>query len=452
MKLVIIGGAGVRSPLIMPALVRRQDALGLTQVVLEDTNEEKLGLMAPLGRYSADRLGAHFRIDATTDAREALPGANGVITTIRVGAEAGRVLDERIALRHGVLGQETTGPGGFAMALRTVPIVAGYAGLMQEVCPDAWLLNFTNPAGLVAQAVTEQFPGMKIAGICDTPTGLHRDVAHLFGRKTEQVPVQLFGLNHLSWMTEALVDGENVVPEVIRRPEWRARVEDLAYFEPGLLELLGVLPNEYLYYYYYREQALAHIQAAGETRGEQVQRLSASLLHDLKEIGPAQHPERAWQRYRAYLDERHGSYMAMETGSSRREAKEAPPGEEGEGYAGVALDILAAQGTPARVIANVPNRGAIPGLRNDDVVEIVCEAGPAGLEPVPVKEVPEDEFSLLLRVKQYERRTVDAIREKSRAAAVEALMDHPLVGSYPVSKDLVDEYLEAHAAYVGEWT
>lgn len=451
MKLVVIGGAGVRAPLIMPALVRRHAALGLTEVALVDTDEEKLGLITPLVRYAADRQGARFRITATPDAREALPGADGVITTIRVGAEAGRVLDERIALQHGVLGQETTGPAGFAMALRTIPAVAAYAGLMQELCPGAWLLNFTNPAGLVTQALTERYPDMKIAGICDTPTGLHRAVAHAYGQDAARVPVQLFGLNHLSWMTEALVDGENVVPEVIRRPGLRRRIEELGYFDPELLALLGVLPNEYLYYYYYRDQAVAHILAAGETRGEQVQRLSAALINDLREIRPEQHPERAWQRYRAYLNERHGTYMAMETATSRHEAEEVPPGAEGEGYAGVALDILAAEGEPARIIANVPNRGAVPGLRDDDVVEIVCLADHSGLHPIPMEQVPADEYSLMLRVKQYERHTVEAIRTRSRREAIAALMDHPLVGSYPVADSLVKAYLTAHAAHVGEW-
>src|SRR5579875_2288321 len=370
MKLVIIGGAGVRCPLIMPPLVRRERKLGLDDVVLMDVDEEKLSLIAPIARHAAERLDAGFRISATTNAREALAGADAVITTVRAGTEEGRVRDERIAFDHGVLGQETTGAGGFAMALRSVPVITGYGRLMRELCPDAWLLNFTNPAGLVVQALVHDVPDLKVAGICDTPSFLHRSVAAVFGRDPREVPVRFYGLNHLSWMPEALVDGENVVPRIIADPDLRSRIEKLAIFDPDLLALLGVLPNEYLYYYYYRDRALERMRAGGETRGEQISRLSGELLRDLREIDPQRHPARALERYRSYIDERHGTYMARETGSGPREKRETDEGEEG--YAGVALDILSARGDESIVVANVPNRGAIAGLRDDDVVEVAC--------------------------------------------------------------------------------
>jgi 6-phospho-beta-glucosidase len=250
MKLTVIGGAGVRTPLLMPALARRQLAVGLREVVLVDQDERKLALMAPLARYVAERVGGEFSLTWTDDARQALPDSDAVITTIRVGAEAARVIDERVALNHGVLGQETTGPGGFAMALRSIPAVASYACMMLDLCPDAWLLNFTNPAGLVTQALTAWFPTLKVAGICDTPSSMHRDVAAAFGRASADVPVKVFGLNHLSWMTEALVDGDNVVPRICRDVDMASRLPELGLFDPGLLRLLNMLPNEYLYFYY----------------------------------------------------------------------------------------------------------------------------------------------------------------------------------------------------------
>lgn len=456
MKITIIGGAGVRTPLLMSALARRQSQIDLTDVTLVDRDEAKLAVMGPLCRHAANTAGAAFGLDWTTDASEALPGSSAVITTIRVGGEDARVLDERIALERGVLGQETTGPGGFAMSLRTIPAVSAYAEMMRALCPDAWLLNFTNPAGLVAQALSTGFPDVKVVGICDTPTGMHRRVAAAFGRSASQVPIRFFGLNHLSWMAQALIDGENVVPRIIGDPTLARRVPELALFDQDLLRLVGMLPNEYLYFYYYREQAVDHIKAAGETRGEQVRRLSGDLLGDLREVDPAAHPERAWQRYRAYLDSRHGTYMAAETASSgmhaEEERKPEERSEEGEGYAGVALDILtSAQGEPREIVANVPNRGAVPGMREDDVVEVACRSDQTGLHPIPMDSVPEDELLLMQQVKQYERLTVEAVRNHSRECAVEALMNHPLVGSYSLSRSLVDAYLTAHREYVGEW-
>lgn len=458
MKIAVVGGGSVRAPLLMAALARRAGVIGLDEVTLLDLDERKLDLIGPICRFGAERAGANFRLSWTDQAREALTGASAVITTIRVGGEEARVRDERIALRHGVLGQETTGPAGFAMALRSISAVAGYARLMREVCPAAWLLNFTNPAGLVVQGLVAEFPDLKIAGICDTPSSLRREVAHLFQRTAAEVPVRVFGLNHLSWIPDALVDGQNVVPEIIADESLRSRIHQLSFFEPDLLRLIGMLPNEYLYYYYYREQALAHVEEAGETRAEQVQRLSGELMRDLAEINPAAHPERAWQRYHRYLAGRHGTYMAAETGGSRQEDQaqeeaEAPEGEEGEGYAGVALDILAAErGEPATVVVNVPNQGAVPGMRDDDVVEVACLADATGLHPLPAGPVPEDALLLMEQVKLYERHTVEALRQRSRSLAIEALMAHPLVGSYSLARSLVASYLTEDQPWVGDWS
>ncbi len=456
MKIVVIGGAGVRTPLLMPALARRQERLDLRQVVLVDRDEARLELMAPLIQHAAQRHNATFDLSWTTEAAEALTGADAVITTIRVGGEEARVLDERIARRHGVLAQETTGVGGFAMALRSIPVIAEYAQMMREMCPHAWLLNFTNPAGLVAQAMVTQFPDLKVAGICDTPMGLQSAVAHAFQRRPDQVSARFFGLNHLSWLAEAVIDGENVVPRIVADPELASRIEELSLFEPGLLRLLGILPNEYLYFYYYRERAVANIASAEETRGEQVRRLSRELIQELREIDPAANPTSAHHRYQRYLHSRHGSYLAMETGGAIQHQgdreTESDPQAEGEGYAGVALDILAPAGKLAEVVANVPNGGAIPGMRADDAVEVTCHRDATGLHPVPFERVPEEELLLMQTVKQYERLTVEAIRTHSRQSAIEALMTHPLIGSYSLAEGLLSDILKVHRQYVGEWS
>jgi 6-phospho-beta-glucosidase len=458
-KLAVIGGGGVRTPLLMGALARRAGRLGLKEVQLMDLDERKLSVIAPLCALRAEQAGGTFRLTWTTDRDDALTGADAVITTIRVGGERARAIDERIALGQGVLGQETTGAGGFAMALRSIPAIAECAERMRVLCPDAWLLNFTNPAGLVVQALTTKYPDLKVAGICDTPSSLRRDVAWAFGFEAAEVDVRVYGLNHLSWMPEANAGGEDLVPLLLADNDRLRAIPELALFDPPLLRLLGMLPNEYLYYYYYRDRALANLRAAGETRGEQVLRLSAGLIDELESARPAERPRAALQMYRRYLARRHGSYMAIETGhgSVDLESGGAEPvvdaDDEGEGYAGVALDILEGARRPgATIVANVPNSGAISGMQGDDVLEISCRCDASGLHPMPQENVDDDALLLMREVKRYERLTVEAIAAHSRGVAVEALLAHPLIGSYPTACSLVDAYLTQHREWVGEWT
>src|SRR6185295_10982868 len=198
MKLALIGGGGVRAPLFVASALRRAERVGLEELCLMDIDAEKLAIFGELCREVCRRAESDVRITTTTDARAALEGARHVITTIRVGAEQGRVLDERIALKHGVLGQETTGPGGFAMALRSIPAVVSYAELLEQISPGAWLYSFTNPAGLVTQALRDRGFSRTI-GICDGANVGHHAVADWLGVEDRQLRAEVFGLNHLSW-------------------------------------------------------------------------------------------------------------------------------------------------------------------------------------------------------------------------------------------------------------
>ena len=242
MKLTIIGGAGVRTPLFIESLLGRAAALGLRTVVLMDLQEEKLRLIGALCRELVRRAGDPVALELTSDARAALANADFVVTTIRVGDEAGRVQDERIALRHGMLGQETTGPGGFAMALRSIPTILGYADLMAELCPDAWLLNFTNPAGLVAQAIAQARPALRVAGICDAPPSMLKHAAAALGHAPEELAFELFGLNHLSWIKAVRYQGEDLLPGLLRDDAKLAAMPEFP-FEPALVRMVGMLPT-----------------------------------------------------------------------------------------------------------------------------------------------------------------------------------------------------------------
>ncbi|HZU86112.1 MAG TPA: hypothetical protein VFF78_01440 [Anaerolineaceae bacterium] len=457
MKLTLIGGGGVRSPLFVMSLLRWYQRIGLTELCLLDIDARKLELFGALGRELARRAGAPFEITATTDARQALTGAKHVVTTIRTGFEEGRALDERIALRNGVLGQETTGAGGFAMALRNIPAILGYAELLRQVSPGAWIFNFTNPSGLVTQALRDA--GFeRTVGICDGANGGQGGVAAWAGVDLKQVRAEVFGLNHLSWCRRTWVDGEDVLPRAMADDGFVNQMQHL--FDPQLVRQIGMHLNEYLYYYYYAEQALQAISGEGKTRGEEIVDLNRRLIQQLEQIGVERDPERALRAFFGYEKRRGATYMhyaygglSIEEADRQRIFDADIPTEGGEGYAGVALSVIEAieKGGPLYTALNVPNGKSILGMAEDDVVEVSCQVDCDGVQPLPIGEVPASQLGLMKSVKLYERLTVQAISKKSRTCAIQALMAHPLILSYSHAKALLEEYLSAHAASVGEW-
>lgn len=463
MKLTLIGGGGVRAPLFVASALRRAGRVRLTELCLMDRDVEKLALFGGLCREVVRQAGSSVRLTLTSDAREALEGARYVVTAIRVGGERGRVLDERIALRHGVLGQETTGPGGFAMALRSIPAILGYAELLEQVSPGAWLFNFTNPAGLVVQALHAR--GFRRAvGICDSANAAQHAVSAWHGIPPQHLRAEVFGLNHLSWTRRVQYNDRDLLGPLLREPAFRAGTL-LRLFDPALVRQIGMWLNEYLFYYYYAERALASISTHEQTRGEQVLALTAGLMDELRAVGVEQAPAAALAAYDAYQQRRHGSYMPYrpdaDTADGTTVSEPAPASADtpthdaqratnnaaGEGYAGVALGMIEAleTGEPLHTALNVANQGAIAGLRDDDVVEVSCRVDAAGVRPLPIVGIPEPQELLMRAVKLYERLTVEAVFQRSRPLAVQALMAHPLVLSFSRASTLVDEYLAAHA-------
>jgi 6-phospho-beta-glucosidase len=461
MKLTLIGGGGVRSPLFVMTALRWQKRIGLTELCLMDIDARKLWLFGALCRELVHRAGNPFALTTTTDAHHALSGADHVVTTIRVGFEQGRATDERIALRHGVLGQETTGPGGFAMALRSIPAILGYAELLQQLSPHAWMYNFTNPAGLVTQALRDA-GFTRTIGICDGANSGQGAIAHWAGVEYDRIRAEVFGLNHLSWCRAArcaVLDGEDLMPRAIADDSFVREMQSL--FEPALVRQVGMHINEYLYYYYYAEKALAAIRSEEITRGEEIVDLNRRLIEQLEEIGVENNPERALRAFFGYEKRRGSTYMHYAYGgmsieeANRQQVFDANiPTDAGEGYAGVALAMIEALESdhPCYTALNVPNHGSIAGMADDDVVEISCRVDQEGVHVLPIGQVPAPQLALMQTVKLYERLTVQAIRERSRQLAIQALMVHPLVLSYSRAKPLVEEYLTAHAAYVGEWS
>jgi 6-phospho-beta-glucosidase len=344
------------------------------------------------------------------------------------------------------------------MALRSIPALLKYAAVIQELNPNAWMFNFTNPAGLVTQALRDA--GFdRTVGICDGANQAQHAVAGYLGVPASAVRHEVYGLNHLSWARRVWVDGRDVLPELLAKRDFLSNSE-LSVFEPALIKMTGMWMNEYLYYYYYAEEAVENIQQDELTRGEEIQRLNTELLDNLRRIDAKVDPQAALSAYYRYERRRTSTYMhyARDDAPSMEDANEAvqtlePAADGGEGYAGVALDIVEAFQTqePLHTALNVPNEGAIDCMRPDDVVEVSCTVDKDGIYPQAVGAIPETQELLIRNVKLYERLTVQAVRERSRELAVQALMAHPLVLSYSRAKPLVDEYLEAHAAYVDEW-
>lgn len=446
MKLALIGGGGVRAPLFVQSALRRAHRIGLSEICLMDTAGAQLDLIGSLCAELARQAGGTVAITTTTDIETAFDGVDHVVTTIRPGGVEGRIKDETIALGHDVLGQETTGAGGFAMALRSIPTILAYARLLREMRPEAWLFNFTNPAGLVTQALHDA-GFTRAVGICDSANGAQHAVAKYLGVDETRVTADLFGLNHLSFTRRALVDGQDVLPGLLADDRFLATSKQRV-FAPHVVRRHGMWLNEYLYYYFYADAAIADLKR-GPTRGQEVQALNAQLLPRLAAIDVAREPGRALDVYFDYERARSGGYMAHASPDNPPEVEE----PDGEGYAGVALNLIEALegGAPVRTGLNVANAGTIADLRPGDVVEVACVVDRSGIRPEPVGQMPDGQAYLVQTIKHYERLTVEAIRTRSKALAVEALVAHPLVLSYSRAEPLVEEYLAAHADYVGSW-
>ena len=455
MKLAVLGGGGVRSPQLAKSIVAKAKRLGISEIVFMDNDDEKLSIYGGLSKKMAQLMDKTISFKLTTDPIEALKDADFIITTLRVGGDRGRILDERIALSHGVLGQETTGAGGFAMAMRSIPALKEYCTIAAEYSkPDVIIFNFTNPSGLVTQALRDE-GFTNVYGICDGPSEFIKELGKLLGKKDGEISVECFGLNHLSWFRSVKVNEEEMLGKLIKNPELYKSTE-MRFFDRELVESTGMLLNGYLYYYYYREQALEHIVESGTTRGEMIYKINKLMHDELVKVDIDKDFYKAIEIYIKYYNMREESYMAIESKTERGDKKGINinlSDEDDGGYAGVALNFIDiyVNDREGEMVLSVPNNGAIEGLFDNDVVEITCNISRGGVEPIKIGKVPEIQFSLIRQVKLFERLAVLAIKNRDIETARMALMVHPLINSYSLAKVLVDEYIEAHREYIGEW-
>ncbi|MHA7178708.1 family 4 glycosyl hydrolase [Arthrobacter sp. MDB2-24] len=444
--LVIVGGGGFRVPLVYRALAGGPFAGLVSDVVLLDALPERahaiarvLDAMPVTGGGPAPSVRVEERLE------DALPGADIVFAAVRSGGTEGRILDERVALSAGLLGQETVGAGGISYALRSIPDMMRVAASLRDLAPDAWLINFTNPAGMVTEAASTVL-GSRVIGICDSASGLITRAA-----RAAQVDLQgslagvdYVGLNHLGWL-RGLDDGAgDRLPGLLADPLRLSGFEEGRLFGPDLLRVLGALPNEYLFYYYFHREALLSIRSADRTRGEILRDQQRGLYPNL---AAADDPFAVWEDARR---ERESGYLA-EARAADEERDEADLA--GGGYERVALQVMRAllTGTRSELVLNVRNGSTFPGLPEDAVVEVPSVVDAYGARPLPAAPLTPHQLGLMSAVKAVEQQTIRAAVHRDRDAALRALAGHPLVDSFHAATRVLAGYEEAFPALKASW-
>ena len=446
MRLTILGGGGFRVPLVHRALladVHREGPGRCTELVLHDTDPTRARVIATVLAAQAEGVPGAPRVRLTDDLDDALRGADFVFSAIRVGGTRGRVRDEQVPLAEGVLGQETVGAGGVLYGLRTVPVARRIAERVAALAPGAWIINFTNPAGMVTEAMAEVLArhGLadRVIGICDSPVGLVRRAARAAGADPAAVICDYVGLNHLGWLRRLEADGRDLLPGLLADEAALTSFEEGRLFGAAWLRALGALPNEYLHYYYFRRETLAAVRAAAEAGGTRGVFLDAQQGDFFAAAAAGGSPEEVlelWERTRRQREETYGAEVRAASGGWQRDTCDV----DGGGYDRVALELMRAISGDrrARLILNVRNGGTLPALPEDAVVETVCEVGADGARPLPCAPLEGAELGLVLQVKAVERATIEAARDGSRRAALRALALHPLVDSPAVAGRILD--------------
>jgi 6-phospho-beta-glucosidase len=434
-KLTIVGGGGFRVPLLYGALLDEGDGFVPDEIVLHDVDGGRLKRIATVLEGQIAERGHRVPFRITTDLDDAIEGADFVFSAIRVGRLEGRVVDESVPLGHGVLGQETTGPGGICFALRTIPAMVALAETISARAPQAWLINFTNPAGMVTEAV-QQVLGERAIGICDSPSGLCRRVGRALGRDPRELEFEYAGLNHLGWLTAARDAGGDRLPELLADDDALESFEEGRLFGADWLRSLGVIPNEYLYYFYYQSDT---VDAVRDRRGRGDYLLEQQArFYSVNGQGPPQ----ALEAWNATRDERERTYMAEARDAAGVEGEHEQE-EENHGYEREALAVMEAIATDAEtlLICNVANRGSLPFLDRRAVVEVPSIVGGAGPQPLAVGEsLPDHARALVEAIKAVERVTIEASLSGSTSLAIKALALHPLVPSVNTAREIFGEY------------
>ncbi len=429
MKLAVIGGGSSYTPELVEGVILHKDSLPVTEIVLIDieSGEEKVSINTAFAKRMVEKAGLDISVRYTLDRRDGLRSAAFVITQFRVGGLDARAKDERIPLKYGVIGQETTGPGGCFKALRTIPVMLDICHDMEEVCPDAWLINFTNPSGIVTEAILKH-TNVKCIGLCNVPINMHHDAADRLQIPAEELDCRFIGLNHLSVMNHAYHNGTDSIADVLDVAREESIVKNICKDQEmdAIAKDLGCMLSPYLQYFYTEKKALEHeIQdAIGLTgvRADQVKHVEAEL-------------------FRCYRD------------TDLKEKPEALAKRGGARYSEAAIHLVDSiyNDRGDVQVVDTANRGTIPQLPDDAVIETNCIIDRNGATPVRPSDVPETVLGLIEQVKAYEVLTIEAAVSGDRRKALLALMNNPLVHDVRDARGILDEMLEAHKAYLPQF-
>lgn len=440
-KIAFLGGGGVRTPLVVFGINESAKRLDAEELVLYDVDRERVEMIARLGREVVRRESGSLRVVVASTPEEAIDGATFVLNSVRVGGIATRAQDECASIRCGYPGQETTGPGGIAMGQRTIPVAIEQARMVERIAPNATIINFTNPAGLITQAVMHN-SNARVIGICDTPTEMLHRIQSALGATAAEVQCEYVGLNHLGWVRKIVLRGEDVSQRVLNDDAILSQLYSAPLFDHDLIRALGLIPTEYLFFYYSRRRALENQRKQGTTRGEQIAQMNEDLAERLMAQFSRDDEVGALQTYIDYLNLRSGSYMKLEgEGQSAFEQEIAPedPFRAASGYHRIALDVMNAlcDSEANRVIVNVRNGSTIPEIAVDDVIETACNIQAGEVEALPVGPLPEVVRGLVLAVKAYERAAIEAAISGSPRDLRKAMLLYPAIGEWEPSVDLL---------------
>lgn len=422
MKIAIIGAGSTYTPELMEGIIKRKENLPLQELALMDIDERKLGIVGGLCERMVQAAGMTTRVVKTQNLDEALQGADFVLAQIRVGKLPARVLDERIPLKYGLIGQETCGIGGFFKAMRTIPVMLEIAERMERLCPGAWLINFSNPAGIITEAVLNH-TNVNMLGLCNVPFNMFKSI-----RETMELPnanMTYVGLNHLSWITAIEQDGKDYLKDALEMGLNSETMKNIpsSGFSKELIQLVGAIPSSYLEYYYFKDKKLSLLKESSQTRGEKCMDIEEELL---------------------------GIYSNAELHTK----PELLASRGGANYSEVAISLVDAIYNDKQElhVVNLLNRGALDFMEETDAVEVTAVVGKDGAKPVRIEGFDNHHIIDYMRmVKAYERETVAAAVQGSEAAAMRALMMNPLVGDYHTAHACFQELKEAHRAYLPQF-
>ena len=415
MKLAVIGAGSTYTPELVDGLIRMRDLLPLEELALCDPAAERLAILTGLTKRMLARGDHPAHVTSTESLGEAVEGADAVLVQLRVGGQAVRIVDESVPVACGCVGQETTGYGGLAKALRTVPVVLEIAERVRELAPQAWIVDFTNPVGIVTKALLDA--GHCAVGLCSAAAVFQRHFARVLDVEPERVELDHAGLNHLTWEVGVRVDGADVLPQLVG--EHVERVAPATGLSADLVRRLGVVPSYYLHYFYEHDAVVEH-QREHRSRAEEVAEIERQLLELYADENLAEKPE--------LLSRRGGAF-----------------------YSEAAVELLASlfgRGPSPRHVVNVRNNRALPFLDDDAVVEVAAHVGADGLTPVDVPPLDPIQRGLVAHVSAYEELALDAAVHGGRERVFRALLAHPLIGQADVAQALTDRMVDVNREFL----